>query len=213
MVGLEALLPNTKSVLLQLSKSVLLQDFTFVGGSAIAVHLDHRLSEDIDLFSWNKELDVAKIQNTLSSYRFEEIRTITLNKLQCNYMINGVKVSFFANNWEELKDAQPLVGNIKIAHLNLLCVMKINTLFLRAKFRDYYDLYTMNLHSYPLEKMYDLAAPKLNNLNKTLFQKALIYIDDIQDENIGHLNPKYDVSLQHISEHFSQEIKKWNLNL
>ncbi len=104
MVGLAALLPNTKTVLLQLSESALLQNFTFVGGSALAVHFGHRLSEDIDLFTWKKELDIAEIQRVLSSYKFQEIRTVTLNKLQCNYIINGVKVSFFANNWEELKE-------------------------------------------------------------------------------------------------------------
>jgi hypothetical protein len=128
MVGLTALLPNTKTVLLQLSQSDLLQNFTFVGGSALAVHFGHRLSEDIDLFSWKKELDIAEIQRVLASYQFQEIRTINLNKLQCNYIINGVKVSFFANNWEELKDAELLIGNLKIAKLNLLCIMKINTL-------------------------------------------------------------------------------------
>ncbi len=55
MNGLDNLLPDTKQVLLHLAAMPLFQNFTFVGGSALAVYLGHRLSEDIDLFTWEKE--------------------------------------------------------------------------------------------------------------------------------------------------------------
>lgn len=213
MVGLEALLPDTKAVLIKLSVLDLLKDFTFVGGSALAVHLNHRLSEDIDLFTWQKELNIEQIQKQLELLNFKEIRTVSLNRQQCNYIVDGVKLTYFANNWNLLKDASPLIGNVQIANLELLCTMKVNTLFLRAKYRDYYDLFVINKTMFPLEKMYEIASPKLNNLSKALFQKALLFIDDIQDETIQHLKPKYQISLNQISEHFNMEIKLWNSKL
>ena len=45
---------------------------------------------------------------------------------------------------------------------------------------------------------------------KTLFQRAILYINDIQNENIQHLKPKYQISLMEIAEHFSKAIKLWN---
>jgi len=210
MVGLEALLPETKSVLTKLSKMAFLQKFTFVGGSALAVHLNHRLSEDIDLLTWESELDIQEIQINLSNLGVSKIKAVSINKQQCNYIIEGVKVTFFANNWKILKNTLPLIGNVQIANLELLCAMKINTLFLRAKFRDYYDIYVINKEKYLLEEIYQIAAPATNNLTITLFQRAIVYINDIQDENIQHLKPKYQISLTEIAEHFSKAIKQWN---
>ena len=50
------LLPKTKQVLLEVSEFGWLQQFTFVGGSGLSLYLHHRLSEDIDLFTWEKQL-------------------------------------------------------------------------------------------------------------------------------------------------------------
>ncbi len=57
MKELKNLLPETLEVLKKLGKTELLSDFTFVGGSALALYLNHRYSEDIDLFSWNEDIN------------------------------------------------------------------------------------------------------------------------------------------------------------
>lgn len=46
MKKLESLQSNTKELLIQLSNLQMMQSFVFVGGSALAVYLNHRLSED-----------------------------------------------------------------------------------------------------------------------------------------------------------------------
>jgi hypothetical protein len=43
----------------------------------------------------------------------------------------------------------------------------------------------------------------------SLFQTALIYTEDIQEDNINHLEPRYPVSMDDIRRHFEREIKKW----
>ena len=58
MKDLKGLAPNTKQVLESLSDIEKLKEYTFVGGSALSVHLKHRLSEDLDFFSKGKELDI-----------------------------------------------------------------------------------------------------------------------------------------------------------
>jgi len=87
--------------------------------------------------------------------------------------------------------------------------MKINTLFLRAKFRDYYDLYVLNKEKFNIQQLYKIAQAYVPAINTRLFQTALIFVDDIDDDNITHLNPKYNVSKQKISKHFENEIKVW----
>lgn len=207
---LKNLLPKTQKVLRQLATLPLLQDFTFVGGSALAVYLGHRLSEDIDLFTWQHDLEALQIQNILQTNNFEQIRVVNLSPQQADFVIDGVKVTFFANGWEELKNRRHLFDYLYIAELPTLAVMKVNTLFLRAKYRDYYDLYVLNGEHFSLKELFEMTTVKMKNLSKTLFQRALVFTDDIADENIQHLKPKQAISLLQISKHFQTQIKGWN---
>lgn len=211
MKGLDNLLSDTKKVLRQLATMPLLQDFTFVGGSALAVYLGHRHSEDLDFFTWRNDLQAMTIQNNLqNSGKFETIRIVNVSTQQADFIIDGVKVTFFANGWEELKNRNHLFDFLYIAKLPVLAVMKVNTLFLRAKYRDYYDLYVLNKEHFTLKELFEMTTVKMKNLSKTLFQRALIFTDDIADENIQHLKPQQNISLLQISKHFQTEIKNWN---
>ena len=192
MKKLDALALKTKNMLITLSKLEELNQFTFVGGSALSVYLKHRISEDLDFFSWENELRnevlLREIKNTFpKGFKIE-----TLNKKQLNLKIEDVKITFFANNWKELKKNEKLTGSINIAPIKLLTGMKINSLFLRAKFRDYYDLYVINKEKYTVEQMYEIIKEYMPEINKKLFQTALVFTDDIQDDNIHHLKPKVE---------------------
>lgn len=52
--ALPGLLPNTKAVFEKLAILSNLQSYTLIGGTALAIHLQHRLSEDLDLFTWRE---------------------------------------------------------------------------------------------------------------------------------------------------------------
>ena len=213
LISLKSLLPSTEKVLVKLSETEIVKDFTFVGGSALAVYLNHRKSEDIDLFTHNSELDLQCIQQTLTHLFKENIELINFNKQQADYICEDVKITFFANNWHKHTHSKPLINNLNIANLDLLAGMKINTIFLRAKYRDYYDLYVLNKEKIHLKQLYDIAQTYVPAINARLFQTALIFVDDIEDDNIEHLSPKYKISKQKISKHFENEIKKWLKNL
>ncbi len=50
--NLDSLLTNTRTALLELIQTApFLQNFVLVGGSALALHLNHRQSEDLDFFT------------------------------------------------------------------------------------------------------------------------------------------------------------------
>ncbi len=143
-----------------------------------------------------------------------KLKIINLSATQADFYVDNVKVTFFANGWDELKQRENLVGNIFIASLNTIAVMKINTLFMRAKFRDYYDLYVLNLEGeYSLSRLYELTAKKMNNLSMSLFQRALTFTDDIEDESLKELEPKYNISIKEIENYFLQQVKNWNKKL
>jgi predicted nucleotidyltransferase component of viral defense system len=208
--GFKNLLPDTERVLNQLAALAILKDFTFVGGSALAVYLGHRKSEDIDLFTWHKELDAMHIYNAINAFGFQQVDIIDLSPIQADFVIEGVKVTFFANGWEALRNRQQIMEHLYIAELELLAVMKINTLFLRAKFRDYYDIYILYKNVFTLEKMFELTNVQMRNLSRTLFQRALVYTEDLADEDLSHLELKEPVTAKQISQHFIKAIQSWN---
>lgn len=208
MITFDYLLPKTKQVLIELSQSELMEDYTFVGGSALSCYLSHRLSEDLDFFTWNNSVDTEKL---LPIFNREHLQIINRSAQQTDMLYKGVKITFFSNKWNELKISRtPLVGHIHIATCDLLAAMKVNTLFLRAKFRDYYDLYCLVNQYYNIVELYELSLRLLPGLTKRLFQIAFTYTDDIIDDDISHLSPHQSVSKKEIEAFFLKKIKEWN---
>ena len=209
MNDLKSLLPKTKDLLLLLSELKMMESYTFVGGSALALYLNHRLSEDLDFFSAEAELDTKAILEGIKLLKPADFRIINNSKTQLDLFINDVKVTFFANNWKELSTKSKLTGYISIAPIHLLCAMKVNTLFLRAKYRDYYDLYVINKDVLSLREIYDFSKTLIPGITLRLFQNALIFMKDIEDDSIKHLKPKYKVTLKKIATHFEHNIRLW----
>ena len=89
--------------------------------------------------------------------------------------------------------------------------MKVNTLFLRAKFRDYYDLYVINKETFSIEELFETGKKFMPELTMKLFQTSLVYTKDIAEDSIHHLAPKHQISIAEIAEHFQKEIEKWFL--
>jgi predicted nucleotidyltransferase component of viral defense system len=202
-----ALLPKTAKVLKTLAKQTFLSNFTFVGGSCLALYLQHRQSEDLDFFTWEATLDKKVIQDTIHS-QFTHYQLVNDSKLQQDWIVEGVKVTFFANNWEALKMRQNIENNLYVCELELIAALKINTLFLRAKFRDYYDLYAIIKGGMSIQRLFECAQKYLPSINLKLFQMALLYTDDIEEDNIAYLNPIYKIKKEKISDFFRKEIAK-----
>jgi len=122
---------------------------------------------------------------------------------------DGIKLTLFANDWDILRSKRSLLkNNIFIADTDILCAMIVNALTLRAKFRDYYDLYVFNKNMFSINEIYEFALKYIPGMTKKIFFMQMTYIDNIEDENIDHLEPRYNVSLKMIQKHFENELQK-----
>lgn len=180
-----------------------LSSYSLVGGSALALYLCHRKSEDLDFFTYNDSFNRQDIFQYLKRFDRKEILTDSDNQL--DVLIEGVKVTFFNAMWGFLKpvDSQAL----NIASLESIAAMKTNVLFMRAKYRDYYDLYFLARKVMSLQQIFECARPLVTGLNFKLFCIALTYIDDIEDDNIAHLEPQEVISKQAIRSYFETVIR------
>lgn len=183
-----------------------------VGGSAIALYLNHRLSEDVDLFTFTKDIEWNNIVRELKSI-YPETKVKRRFQNQLDLLVNETKVTFRKETWDVAENALQSLNYIKLANIGILTMMKVNTIFMRAKFRDYYDLYVINKEVFTIDEIFEISSKYIKGINKKWFQQAIFFTDDIEDENIEYLKPKYNITKQEISRYFENEIKKWNKRL
>ena len=200
----DCLLDNTRDVLIELTETAnFLDNYSLVGGSALSLYLCHRKSEDLDFFTYEDTFDRSEILKYIS--RFKSHKVINDNSDQLDLLLNGVKVTFFNAKSAFLKPTQ--FSKLNIASLESIAAMKTNVLFLRATYRDYYDLYFMAKKVMGIKDMFNCAEPIVSGLTFKLFSISLLYIDDIVDDNIAHLAPEENLSKKDIRSFFEKQLK------
>ncbi len=205
--NLDCLLPDTQSVLLKIIETCsFLDNYVLVGGSALTIHLCHRKSEDLDFFTYSDSFDKEEIFEYIK--RFENKEILNQTNEQIDLLLDGVKITFFNAKWKFLTPSK--VKRFNLASIESIAAMKVNVLFLRAKYRDYYDLYFLVKKSMSVKRIFECSLNILDGINYKLFTVALIYIDDIEDDNITYLEPAEVLNKEEIRDFFQREIVKNN---
>lgn len=138
-----------------------LQGFVLIGGTALALQIGHRLSEDLDFaynavrlppmrvdalmralevagFHWQPNDDIVAVQQF-------ELAGMELGEFQRNILINGiVKLTFVAPEEPTRNVLDPaLDGKLRVATLDELFSTKALVTAVRSKSRDWFDLYIL----------------------------------------------------------------------
>ncbi|MCK5155776.1 MAG: nucleotidyl transferase AbiEii/AbiGii toxin family protein [Spirochaetales bacterium] len=197
--------PETAGVLqVFIEHAPFLSKYVLVGGSALALHVCHRKSEDLDFFTFSDSYDKKEIIDFL--YNFSKSEIINETKEQIDLLCDGVKVTFFNAKWTFLKPVK--IDKLNIASIESIAAMKINVLFLRAKYRDYYDLYFIAKEKLSLNEIFEQAKKVIDGITYKLFCIALIYVDDIEDDLITHLDPIKTISKEEIRTFFEKKLNQ-----
>jgi hypothetical protein len=179
-----------------------------VGGSALALQIHHRLSEDLDFCIWTKNLKKHKptVDWPYIEKELESVGKITARDVlgfdQVNFILNGVKLTFMAKqkNLSPVKHPVFLLNNISAAEIIAVGAMKIELILRRSEFRDYYDLYSILREGVSLKEMITNALKYSNHLLKT--RDALSYLSSganfKKEKSFVLLNPIYPVDHQDI---------------
>lgn len=188
MIDTRFLPDRTRALFERLTAEPLLSGFTLVGGSALALQIGHRLSEDLDFNFFGGRLPTGKISSLLSALESEgfEIQDLisyekkstfrinaghALNLVIQDFSIGGAKVSFHSRTEESRPKAQmdflkaadraqfDAAGGFDILGVGGLFVMKSIVLFDRAKSRDIFDLMVLTRdHGYSMADMENAVA-------------------------------------------------------
>jgi len=111
------------------------------GGTAIAVHLGHRVSRDLDFFFHHGSVDLDELTRRLSAagpFAVTERAPGTLNGV-----FSATKVQFLHADEgcpQHLLEPPQEVDGLRIAQLSDLMAMKLKVVGDRGELRDYFDL-------------------------------------------------------------------------
>jgi len=169
------MLKKTKAVLDLLAQDAFFKDndVRFVGGTALSLLINHRLSEDLDFAMF--ELPKEEINSMMLRYggvkrkHSDLIIDYALNDgeeiedYHIMFDLNGVKIDFFVPPfnmkekavWENKSCTIYEDTNVKVASLETIFYMKTMAFWNRKKYRDVYDIYFVlsnNINGYTAKK-------------------------------------------------------------
>lgn len=156
--------------------------FLLAGGTAVALHLGHRRSIDLDWFTARPFPDPLAFAATLRSegMRFE---TAEVSPGTLHGEAGGVKVSFLEFRYPELEPPIPWAAcKCSLASLVDLSAMKLAALAQRGARKDFVDIYALAREFRPLPGLVELYQRKFAVKDPGHLLFALAFFDDAETE-------------------------------
>ena len=212
----QGLTTNIEAIIEQVAQLECIKPYILSGGTALAIQIGHRKSEDLDFMMWRisktekPEVNWNAIERELKE-KIGEIENFNMLGFdQVEFVVKGVKFSFFvSDNLSPVTAPTEYLGNIRLADIESIMAMKMEVMLRRMKFRDYYDIYCMLQEGYSIhngiEKALNLSRHRLSSKN---IIAMLLGGRFIPDNNFATLEPKYDVTKEQIREYIMQKLKE-----
>lgn len=151
-------------------------NMVLAGGTALALHLGHRISYDLDFFidrDFKVEPLISDIRKTGLSFQ-----VISEGEGTLTVAIEGVKVSFLRYEYEFLEPKVEYKG-ITFAGILDIATMKVIAINQRGTRRDFVDLYVI-LQTYPFYRVAEYLVRRYGKgrINPVHIGKSMFYFSD-----------------------------------
>jgi predicted nucleotidyltransferase component of viral defense system len=167
--------PSTLELLRSLQGRSYLENFHLAGGTALALHLGHRTSVDLDLFS-NVSFDEERMMEAIQ--QDYNLRLLYTAPGTLKTIINDVNVDIIVHKYPHLSD--PIVtGNVRLYSEGDILAMKINAISVSGeRSKDFIDIYYA-LEKYDISTIISFYRQKYNQQGDMHILKSLLYFDDV----------------------------------
>lgn len=155
------------------------------GGTAIAFHLRHRVSRDIDLFSRASTLDLERVRSALVELPDTEVTSMTDAALRLQ--VAGTPVDVVSYPYPLLRHTVDGPADFPTASLEDLATMKLSAVARRGIRRDFWDLYEILRDGAPtLDQALASYVRRYGVKESDLYHvlRALTYFDDAEADTL-----------------------------
>lgn len=179
------------------------------GGTALALQLAHRRSDDLDFFV-TEEFDDLSFKRKI---QLEGLDTFVVNLLpnHMELMIQSIKVDLVREQIPlkfQLKSIHPQTENLRMADPRDIGRMKIISIGSRGSKKDFVDLYCLTRKIITLESLIMAAMEEDRGIkySKLLFLKGLVDFEEAERES--DLNMIWDLGWEEVKRYLIEEVKK-----
>ena len=169
----DAVSPSLWLLLVELMTTPELKKFRLVGGTALALHLGHRRSDDIDLFA-DEPFDSNAIGDFL---RLNDQRI-------CECSVSGhrddIKIDVMAHRYAWIDPAEEWEG-IRLASIRDIAAMKLNAIANRGSKKDFWDIAVL-LDRWTLDDVMSWYRIRYPHMDDWQVVRSLTYFDDAEEE-------------------------------
>lgn len=179
----EALTPTQSRVLHQLGPAM--RRFYMGGGTAVALHLGHRRSADLDWFTAEGLEDPLRLGQEI---RDEGIRLTTAQVGRGTLHVSGVRVTFLEYTYPMLEPPVPWADpGCLLASLDDLACMKLAAVTQRGSKKDFVHVYAVGRRHRPLAEMLRLYQRKYSVADIGHVLYGLAYFEEADRERMPRL--------------------------
>lgn len=198
-------------VLDKLKNTVASERFILAGGTALALQIGHRISEDLDFFtektfSTDKVFQKIKRAGLVPAILQEEEGTLVLT-------VNDTKISFFHYAYPFIEEKTPFRG-IHLANVIDIASMKVIAISQRGAKRDFIDLYFI-LRSIPFWKIAENMTARFgkDRINPVNIGKSLVYFNDAEEDPEPRYSGKTKPEWKAVKKFFTGHVRQMVLDM
>jgi len=183
MLQTQSVYPATLALLKELMSLEMLSNFNLVGGTALALQFGHRISVDLDLFSYS-EFNRINLQQNLERFAEEkgfDYEWEIIEKMTLIGKINNIKVDFIYYPYK-LIDELIISDNIRLLSPKDIVAMKLSAIAQRGSKKDFFDLFEL-LNLFSLEEILGFYMKKFPNTDTTFLIRSLLYFRDADKQD------------------------------
>ncbi len=181
---LEVLERAQTAVLGRMGSAMTRDGFYLAGGTAVALHLGHRRSVDLDWFTPEALDDPLRYAGRLRAEGLA-LTDLSTRRGTLHGRIDGVRVSLIEYRYPLLEGALPLgETGARVAALGDLAAMKLAAVAQRGTRRDFVDIHALATRYRPLGDLLGLYRRKYGATDITHVLYALSCFDDAEPEGM-----------------------------
>ena len=211
----QGLTAKVEAIIDKIAELECIKPYLLCGGTALAMQIGHRMSEDLDFMMWRisktekPEVNWNAIERELVA-KVGEIESFNMLGFdQVEFVVKGVKLSFFvSDNLSPVTEPIEYMGNIRLADIESIMVMKLEVMLRRMKFRDYYDIFCILREGHSIHRGIERSLKYSRHRLSTKNVIAMLLGGQfIADYNFATLQPKYSVTREEIREYILRKLK------
>lgn len=179
-------------------------DWYLAGGTALALQVGHRSSEDLDFFTEQKDFDIEFLEREIQKRGKWET---TISRAGTLWGIfEGAKMSFISYPFFRPSPTRLQRGSVDMLSPDDIMAMKIIAISQRGKKRDFVDMYWYCTHGGSLQDTIGRTQAQFPGTEHNIphYIKSLVYFQDAEEDPMPELHFKADWKI--IKQYFEREV-------